>query len=139
MDLDRAVLVVTTAGENLLGERHKNFSREDFNTAAQDPGVVLLQDARLFVSHTVPMSQPDGAGRTLVKTMFDLTPIGPLTTPARVVWVRPSRWVHLEDCDDPSMKDMLRRLLKHTEDREMEIRASAAGIQLSPGIAGSKS
>jgi hypothetical protein len=133
MELDRAVLVMTNAAEHILGERME-FTKEGFNRAAAEPGVVALREARHFMSNTVPMGEPDATGRTMFRIVFDLMPIEPLTRPALVTYVAPSRWIHLEDCDDSLMKDMLHKLLKHVEDREVELRASAAGIILGPSI-----
>jgi len=129
MNLEKAVLVVSTAGEQILGER--TVGRKEFDETASSGVAFVLHDSRRFEAHHVPMGNPNSAGQTMVRVVFDLTPIEPFTV-SPPLYVRASRWSHIED-GDHNLKSLVTGLVKKSEEREVALRASAAGIQLAGG------
>jgi hypothetical protein len=127
MNLENMVFVMSSSGEQLLGER--TTSRKEFDSDAGRGVAVVLDNVRRFEARQFASGGPNELGKTKVHIVFDLVPLEPFPYPVKI-HVRLTRWMHLSDTDDNQLRTILQKMTSIAEDREKALRASAAGIHL---------
>lgn len=88
--------------------------------------LVRLVNARRFITQQI--QEQTGADMVRVKMIFDILPIEPLAEPAKTVFAQASWCLFLDEY--PDLHQDIQRLLDRVEEKERQIRASKAGIEL---------
>jgi len=130
MDLEKAVIVMSSSGEQLLGEM--GCTREDFHNDASRGLAVEMANVRRFDVRHVASGDPM---RPKVQIMFNLAPIEPFPYPVKM-HVRLTRWVFISDVEDDRVKNILQDMLRKAETQEQQMRAAASGIHLPGSLPG---
>ena len=122
------VLVTTVSGEKMIGDIEG--TRENFEEPAKEgKAVKLLNSRNLSVSE---VQKDVGGGQVAIGMSVNLMALPPFMLPVPEQYVRLSAWVFIDD--NKELFPALTALISQAEKREIQMRASAMGIDLVSGV-----